>query len=375
MGRILVVTTVYRTGEKVYPVFKRLAEKHHIDVLNLYQMSQNTEWSQGIDLRQSFYKEMSHKKCRLFHGPGIRKGKESDADETSIKYTKYFDHIEKTLEYDSYDFCIIDNNITTKGGQENQLYIWLNKHKIPVISCPHGNRDFNKYRITDRIGRIYDYSFLFGRKERKKIIFTESAANKSDRLFIGGIPSNDELSQCQRKNKYILIIPNYTDSHDIKGQVSGFKVFNKKLFDDLGILDLAQEFNCGIVIKEKHKIFHYRSEFKESMSSYPVNFVLDSDNDNQLVANAKVVISAPSTMSFKSIQLGIPTAVLSGHGMIGNFYDFDGLVSPSKKAIRKTIENQIDSGRNHGFIERTLSGGLDFKSTQSYLNVLERFLK
>ena len=39
MKNILFITTVFRTGEKVYPVVFELSKEHNIDVLNLYQMS------------------------------------------------------------------------------------------------------------------------------------------------------------------------------------------------------------------------------------------------------------------------------------------------------------------------------------------------
>jgi len=370
--RILFITTVYRTGEKVYPIIPDLSRKHTINVLNLYQMSNKTRWKGNVDLRQQFYVMCESLGLRSFHGPPFH----LDKDIKARAYTKYFSKLDKICGT-KYDLAIIDNNTTVKGGQLSHLYQWLKKQGATVVACPHGNKEFKKYRIADRIGRLYDYSFIFGRKEQKQLLKTNRKYKKvKSRLLCGGIPSNDALKDYVQHKKYILIIPNFTEEKHIIGQAKGHKAFTKKTFEELNILKLSNKYNCPILIKEKNKNLIYKTtELKKSLRQYKeVQFVLDVKDDNELIANARCVISAPSTMAFKSIQIGIPTAILQGHGMVGNFYDFPGLIKPEWKYLKKTLKQQ-QNGRNEKFLENTLERSVDFNSTNQYLDNIEQLLE
>ena len=82
---ILFITTVYRTGEKVYPIIPALSEKFGVDVLNLYQMSNVNEWSGDMDVRQPFY-DMAEKYGReVLYGPRWT----SDTDANAEVYKKF----------------------------------------------------------------------------------------------------------------------------------------------------------------------------------------------------------------------------------------------------------------------------------------------
>ena len=251
------------------------------------------------------------------------------------------------------------------------LYDWLSKQDIKVIACPHGNRRYKGYRIHKRFKRHYDYSFVFGKKEQRQLAKINKESSKN--LIRGGIPSNDALKNYSRKNKYILVIPNITDPEQIHGPIKGFKAFTRKVFDKLKLVKLSDKYNCPIIIKEKNKLYHNSSFLRKSMKGYPVEFMLDCADDNQLIADACCVISAPSTMAFKPIQMGIPTVLLHGHGMTGNFYDFIGLVDSDCDNVHKCIKRQ--KGKQESFIKNTLDGGLEFNASEIYMSRIVDLLK
>ena len=86
-----------------------------------------------------------------------------------------------------------------------------------------------------------------------------------------------------------------------------------------------------------------------------------------------MVISSPSTLSFKPIQLGIPTAIIKNSGVNGLFYDFEGFVDLNPQEIIKTLKNQLDKP-NKDFILDTIEGGINFNSTNVFINNLKQIL-
>jgi len=369
LKRIIVITTVYRTGEKIYPLIPQLSRQYDVDVLNLYQMSQKSPWNNEIDPRQSFYQMCLENVCNVFHGPRYSKGDNNQCNE----YPEYVSRLDKILTRNKYHLALMDNNVTIKGGCMSGIYRWFADQHIPVVACPHGNRDIKGYRVLDRIGRLYDYSFLFGTKEKKRLLSHRKKYKKyKNRLLCGGIPSNDNLSQYDRTNKYILVITNLTE----KKYMGDRKMtpFTKKEFHRLGLLKLSDQYQRPIVIKVKNKL-HQPSELHRSITSDQVRFVTECKDDNKLITDAACVISAPSTMAFKSIQAGIPTAILKKHGMTGNFSDFTGLVDCDYKSVHQTLKRQEQEGRPEKFIKKTLSGGWEFDSSGLYVSLLKDLLK
>lgn len=371
--RILFVTTVYRTGEKIYPVIPVFAKECLVDVLHIGQMSPETPWVGKKDPRDSFYALCDSVCDKTFYGPRWY----NDNDKNGKNYKEFFDNIEKLLHRNYYDLVILDNNITIKGSNLSELYTWFHNQHVPVMACPHGNRDPKGYRITERFDRMFDYSFVFGKKEKKKLLSLDKDDRKyRKRLICGGIPSNDALITYERNNSYILVLPNMTDPQHIHGPVKGFHPFTKELFDHLQILKLADYYRCKVIIKEKNKMFCRSSLLSDSLKSYKnIQYIFDCNDDNKLVADAICVISAPSTMAFKPIQLGIPTAILKGHGMVGNFYDFPGLVDCDPEKVKNTLRTQDHMGICGDFVKNTLEGGLEFKSTDIYVQHICDFLK
>jgi hypothetical protein len=372
MANILFITTIYRTGEKVYPILPRLSKSHNIDVLNLVQMSQNTVHID--DPRQPFYDMCNRLNIKMIDGPPMAK----DKSESNDIYKIFMQELDDILKRNYYHVAIFDNNITQKGVGLSHLYLWCNKQRIPVIGSPHGNREFRGYRVLDRVGRMYDYSFVLGKKEKDNLIkHGKKKKHYGDRLLPAGIPSNDILKKYKRGNKYILVIPNYTIKPPKYGKTGGFHPFTKESFDKMELAKLSEEYDCPIVIKEKVRLYYQENSLEESLEEYKsiIDFVSLCDDDNKLIADAKIVISAPSTLAFKPIQMGIPTILLKRHGMGGNFLDYPHVIHEDCNVLRRAILEQIDIGRNKGFIKNTLKGGWKFKSAKRYVNYINRVLQ
>ena len=51
MKRILLITSQYRVGERIYPIIPHLAKEYNIDLLKVYQMADNHKWVGDIDMR------------------------------------------------------------------------------------------------------------------------------------------------------------------------------------------------------------------------------------------------------------------------------------------------------------------------------------
>ncbi len=370
MKNILFITTVYRVGEKIYPIIPKLSDKYNIHVLNMYQMSNKTPWVNKDDPRIDFY-EMCDKYCSyVIHGPQYVHNPDIDAN-SNYEFVK---KIDKHLQRDYYNLVIWDNNITIKGGQWNEIYKWFNEQNIINIGCPHGNKEIKSYRIHKRIKRLYDSSFIFGEKE-KRALESVSKGKLKNKLFVGGVPDNDKLKQYSRGNKYILIIPNFTDPSLIGKQTSHFRVFTKQIFDELKINELGKEYNCDIIIKEKLKLFYSTTLLKDSLKSYKNVHCIDYHEDhNQLIADAICVISASSTLNFKSIQMGIPTVLLKGYGVNGNFSGYKWVIDNDPIKMREFIQKQEQIGKNIEFITDTLEGGLNFNSTDVYIDKIDQML-
>ena len=90
--------------------------------------------------------------------------------------------------------------------------------------------------------------------------------------------------------------------------------------------------------------FDYLDNILPSDLDYEV--IMDIEDDNKMMSDSFIVISAPSTLAFKSIQKGIPTVLLNGYGQIGNFYDFKGVVDLNTQKIFDEIERQLKDGKD-----------------------------
>lgn len=281
----------------------------------------------------------------------------------NTKYLKYFTKIISTINdinYDEYDLILCDDDRARNGVE----LIYKNK-KCLMVGCSHGNRNLNpnEWHAVKHHKVAFDKCFTFGKKESLPYSIP------------GGIPSNDNLKKYSLEKKHILIICNFLGNRYCEFPIP----FNRYFFDECGLKELQQKYNKKIIIKlksradeggYKHNI-KYLNEILPKELDYEI--LVDVEDDNKLISESFMVISAPSTMTFKPIQLQIPTAIINGSGQTGLFYDFKGLVELNKKQIINTLEDQlINPDKN--FILNTIEGGLNFNSTKIFKNQIKQLI-
>lgn len=372
MKKILLIATVYRVGERIYPIIPKLSEEFEVDVLKTGQMSNKIQWYGDNDLRSIFDKLYSEYVNNIFY---------------------------KVPSLNQYDLILMDDDRYRNGMKE--IYEEALSLGIPVIGHQHGNQEIEKILPNLRVeGRIsWDYITVFGKKE-KDLYMICNESDFSYRILLGGIPCNDELKNYKRTDKHILVIVNFLGNRH-----APFLRFDDKVFNKLGLLELQKEYNKKVVIKIKSRAdhprpmedFHYLSRILSKELDYEI--IMDVEDDNKLISDSFIVLSAPSVFPFKSIQKGIPTIILGerifqhdnpeeyrknairfgkdllnmgvykhGYGQLGAFYDYKGVVELDTQKIFDEIERQHDNGKEIDFIENTIEGGVDFNSTERYIN-------
>ena len=355
MKRILLISTIYRVGERIYPIIPKLSEEFEVDVLKTAQMGNRMVWYGNDDLRKVF-------------------------DDLYCDYVKNIFYEKPNLK--QYDLILMDDDRYRNGMKE--IYEEAFSLGIPVIGHQHGNQDIKNVKPNLREkGRVsWDYITVFGQKER------DSYEPHIDLNLVlsGGIPCNDKLKEYQKTDKNILVIVNFLGNRG-----APFLRFDKRVFDKLCLLDLQKEYNKNVVIKIKSRAdnpqgktedFEYLNDILHNDLEYDI--VMDTDDDNKLIADSSFVISAPSVMALKPIQMGIPTVVLAAppakytrqFGQVGAFYDWD--IQQAEPLllwdIMKSIEHQFDKGRDVEWIEKTIEGGVEYNSIGKYIEHIRNII-
>lgn len=274
------------------------------------------------------------------------------------EYLKYFSNVfEKIPNLKKYDLIISDDNRNTLKTDLENIY---RKKSCELVAFEHGNSD-NRYFLKG-LKKVFDRCFVFGKKDAIE-----------EHCIPGGIPANDKLSEYLNITKeHILVIVNF-----LGNRPSPFKLnFDKNFFYSSNLNILQKYYNLPVVIKLKSRSdeigFEHNAEYLRYAVPKDLDYtvVMDVENDNKLIAQSKCVISAPSTMAFKPIQLGIPTVLIKGSGQEGSFYDYEGLLS-----LQEDIVTFLNQERNNSdWIERSIEGGLAFQSTESVIKGLNKII-
>ena len=355
MKRILLIATIYRVGEKIYSIIPELSKEFNIDVVKIAQMGNNIDWYGDVDLRDIFDK----------------------------KYSNYVDNIFYTTpNLKDYDLILMDDNRPRNGMRE----IWneANKYDVPVLACQHGNNEMYKMKpdLRQEGRESWDYISVFGQKDMDSFEKELPPKHLENRILLGGIPSNDLLKKYERTEEHILVITNLLDNRQLPNfdWTNCCKGFNGSVFEQMGLVELQKEFNKKVIIKIKSRLDHpYPTrDFDYLKSVLPKDLdykiIMDIEDDNKLISNSFMVISSSSTMAFKPIQKGIPTVLLNGYGVTGNFCDFGGLIDLDTQKIFDEMERQYNTGKDENFIKCTVEGGVDFTSTEKYINNIKGLL-
>ena len=336
MKKILFVTSQYRTGERIYPVLPWLCNDHSVDLLRTYQMDYSHKWVGDIEMRKVFDKKYLHLFNKVYSRDNCMDLKESN-----------------------YDVILADDNRGRNGLP--QLY---SKRRGIMIGCSHGNATVKHYNHNYK--KSFDKCFVFGNKE-------------AEQHTIGiGIPSNDNLKSYQNIEKnHILIIVNFLGNRNHPFEIS----FDNKLMQKCQLEKLQKYYNKKIILKLKSRAdeggYERNLKYIESIMPEKLDWsvVIDSKNDNELIAQSCCVISAPSTLTFKSIQLGIPTVVIKDAGQLGLFGDFYGLIDIDKDNVFENILHQEENKKPaKEFILNTITGGEDFSSTKIMLKEISKII-
>jgi len=257
----------------------------------------------------------------------------------------------------NYDLILCDDNrLTPKTGLDK---IYKNKTCL-MIGCTHGNGD-NPY-LTEGYKTVFDKCFVFGNEDKKY-----------EYCIPVGIPSNDSLRLYKDlEKKHILILINFLGNRS-----SPFKVnFDKNFFESIDIQSLQSTFNLPILLKLKSRDdeggYNHNIEYlkKNLPSGLIYDIIVDVEDDNKMIGESGCVISAPSTMAFKSIQLGIPTVLIKDSGQVSCFAKYTGLLSLHDDIIKYIQDYKYQPE----FLKNTLAGGVDFNSTQIMVSKIEELL-
>lgn len=330
MKKILFITSQYRVGERIYPIIPFLAKKYELHLLKVYQMDPTHRWVGNNDLRISFDKNYLQFFSKVFY---------------------------RTCSNRGYDLILSDDNRLTLKTGLNKIY---RSKTCLMIGCTHGNGD-NPYLI-EGYKTVFDKCFVFGNEDKKY-----------DYCIPVGIPSNDSLRLYKDlEKKHILILINFLGNRN-----SPFKVnFDKNFFKLIDIQSLQNTFNLPILLKLKSRDdeggYRHNVEYlqKNLPSDLIYDIIVDVEDDNKLIGESACVISAPSTMAFKPIQLGIPTVLIKDSGQVSCFAKYTGLLSLQDNIIKYIQDYKYQAE----FLKNTLAGGVDFSSTQIMVSKIDELL-
>ena len=337
MKKILLVATVYRIGERIYPIIPELSKEYHIDVLKTAQMSNKNSWYGDNDYRILFDK----------------------------LYNQYVDNIftDSMPDIKSYDLIIFDDCRPHNGLKE--ISAEARTAGVPTIANYEGNGYFDMDNVERDI-KHWDYLSLFGTKDFD--LHSKHPFGDSKKFLKGGIPANDKLKDYNLSEDNILVIVNFLGNrpHPFEIQV------DEEFIILSGIKRLQEAYDKNIVFKLKSRkdqpdIDLDINYINKIASGLKYDIVIDCEDDNRLICNSFVVISSPSTLALKTIQKGIPTICIKGSGLEGCFYDYKGLVDLDTRSIYDELERQYNEGRDEEFIKNTIEGGIDYKSTEQYI--------
>ena len=338
--KILLLFTNHRVAEKLWPIIPLLSKEYTLDLFLVGLHSFDTPWVGDIDERKIKIDEYKQYLDKVIVGPGIKYHGDN------IK-----ENLESYINLDEYNLVLFDDNREMSEFNIPNFYQLCKSKNIKVIGNFHGNED----KPHDAVGKSYDMSMNFNN---------------------GGIPANDTLKNLELTQKHILIITNFLGTRsDLKNAFSWLSIlFDEHFLYECGALELSKEYNLPIKIKIKTRLDYpdYTNEIKYINSFCKGEVITNTDNIDQLIADSAVVISAPSTLAFKPIQLGIPTVLIKGSGAIGAFHNYPGLVDLNKQEIFDNLQMQINHGKFNKFIEKTIAGGVNFNSSEVYIKHLKK---
>ena len=363
--KILFIPSIYRVGERIYPLIPELSKFADVDLLQVHEMSKEAPCYGNVDYKDIFSRKYYKYLNNIYNLPIHKKYPYINA----LLQSNNLDL--QSFNPKKYDLILFDDN-RKKYGLD-----FLYKDKRPdciMVANTHCNTTLNlqpRNFIVNYYKKIFDYCFVNGNIEK-------NAYEDTSYLINGGIPSNDALKNYKKTNQYILVITNFLGH----APVCPFEIkFDKQLFNQMKLLELQKKYNKKIIIKTKSRItqsHHYTKDhdYLESILPKDLNYEIITDfiDNNRLICDSFLVIGPTSTFCFKPIQKGIPTILINKAGITGNFYNYRSLIDINDNFL-ENVEKEINAGRDTEYINSILEGGSEYKSTEIYINSLKNLLK
>ena len=334
--KLLLLFTNHRVAEKLWPIIPKLSKQYKLDLFLIGLMSNETPWVGDIDERVVMISKYKKYINTIINGPGVK----FHGDNITTPLDSY-------VNIKEYSAVIFDDNRKKSEFNIPNFYNICKQNKIVVIGNSHGNED----TPNDATNISYDYKMDFQS---------------------GGIPANDTLKNIKRNNKHILIICNFLGNRFSPYDIN----FNKDFVNKSGMIELSKHYNLPIVVKIKTRLDNpnYEDSIKYVKNLLDCTVVANTNNIDQLIANSAFVISAPSTLAFKPIQLGIPTILIKGSGAIGCYKNYPGLVNLNYEEIINSLTDQIDTGKYAKFLDLSIPGGSNFTSIDIYIKKIKEYI-
>ena len=359
MKHILFVTTIYRIGERVFPIIPKLAETYKLSLLTLYQMhpeGQYKKWNGTYDMRNKFH----------------------------IEYDKYFDnhwtgtvYNKGMIDVSQFD-AIIHDDCRDRSGL-NKLYQDAKQHDVLMLGNQHGGNDFKPrtYPITG-VDSNFDKMFFFGQNE---LDYYKDFVDES-RYMLGGIPSNDKLKDYERTNEHILVITQFLGNNP-RAYYKGYE-FKEFFIKHVGLKEIQEKYDKPVLVKVKsrgHDAPSYDVDINYvnnllSKSEIYGEVVFDVEDDNKFISDSVCVVGAGSTLMYKPIQKGIPTVMIKGAGESDFFGNFPGLLelNVGKNRIIDELDRQDKDGRDEKYLEYVMYGSSDYTSVEKYVEGVKKLI-
>ena len=366
---ILFISTIHRMSERVIPAIKKLQDNFTVKILNTGQSSFNTEYQ--ANLRYKKYVTSNFSKRNIFNTRKISHKRESRGQQNSKDVLLEA----RNLISDKTAAVILDDSRHKLFSQD--LYKIAKDRGCKVFANTHGNISFKKIPLIYGFShkKFYDHIFVFGDYERDHII---NLGHDKNFVLCGGIPENDMLLDVKRSNEYILVIPNFILQREVGGYQLDFckraQSFNKNVVEKMKLLQLQQNLGKKVFIKLKHRMSSScEEEVRNIREIMPKGLEYDIthnvNSEKSLISAAACVLTYGSTMSFKPIQMGIPTVIYKDLGYVGNFIEY-GCVIDVGESYDHVFDEGFMAGERDRFLKNTLAGGVDFTSSKSYISLL-----
>lgn len=364
---VVFVSTIHRMSERVISAINELQKDFDVKILNTGQSSFETDYEANTNYKNYVLKNFKSKS--IFNTPRILNSSHARQQKNC---KRIYDNACNLIDKNTVALILDDSR---HRHYDEALYAHAKSNNSKVFANCHGNTPVG--RMTMMYGqkdpKFYDNLFVLGNFDKE--VLTSLGHNK-ETFLSGGIPANDDLIDAKKTNEYILVIANMV----LKSQAGSTTwdytdkplPMDRKTLSHMNLLELQNKLEKKVVFKLKHRMSSpMEKELNFLKSSIPegldYDIIYNTGNEKELISSAACILTYGSTMSFKPIQLEIPTVIYKDLGDLGNFSEYKGSIS-IEESYDFILEENFMKNERKSFLSRTLAGGIDFSSTKHYLD-------